>query len=218
MVKRVLMVFIVVASMVALQGSDVSAHLAGYTYSPTFRHVASYDCLGHFFQIPNPEQHPAAFQCKAVVQELQVICENPKGKRVTPGTPSGPYTLIGQAPFNEQDAIDEKIKGRADKTIHFGDPSSVLFTACSQRNRNWITVDELILSVDVTLTTFDCVDEACETLGPPAFQSKHHCTIPPGFSLPDNPPPGPGEEGNPTEYDCVVTSEEHCDKTGGCVP
>jgi hypothetical protein len=171
--------------------------------------------LGHFYQIPSPKNHPATFQCIAVVKELQVTCENPQGNRVTPGVPSGPYTLIGQVAFDDNDVIAEKTKGRADKAIRFGDDGSPLLNACAERNRNWRTVDELILSVEVTLKTFDCPDESCTNLTPAdqAYEAKLNCTVPEGFSLPDNPPPGNGTE---TDYNCTLIAEEHCDRTGAC--
>lgn len=215
MFKRVLMVFILGASIVAMRGSNAEAHLAGYTYSPTFRHIASYDCLGHFYQIPNPVQHPALFECIAVVQEFQVLCANPQGKVTTPGVSSGPITLMGQDLFTEADVIAEKTKGRADKSIRFADENSPLLNDrfCAERNRNWKAVDELILSVDLTLKTFECADESCVTRGEQAYEARLHCTVPSQYSLPDNPPPGGGI---PTDYNCGDPIEAHCDQGDVC--
>lgn len=216
MLKRAVMIGVIGVSLALMRGDDAEAHLAGTVYKPTYRHISSYDCTGTFGQVPSLDQHRALFECVALVHEFQVLCQNPQGKVVTPGVPSGPRTVqIAEDFFTEADLTD-KTKGKAIKTLAL--PDSVLAAGdaiCRQRNRNWRAVDELVLTADVTLKTFNCLDDLdplCAVRAQ-AFEALLRCTVPEGFSLPNNPPPGGG---TPTEYNCTLIREEHCDQGGAC--
>lgn len=217
MFKRVVTIGVLAVGMFGMRGSEAKAHLAGTTFIPTYRHIASYDCTGTFGQVPSLVQHPALFECVAVVRAFQVVCQNPQGSIVTPGIPSGPITVtqFASSQITEADLTDKK-KGKATKTLAL--PDTVLEagdTICSKRNRNWTAADELVLIADVTLRTFDCADESC-SVTVPAYEALLHCTVPPQYSLPDNPPPGTPQMPVPTPYDCTVVQEAHCDKGDTC--
>jgi len=210
MFKRAVVVSVLGVGMVALQG-DVEAHLAGTVYKPTYRHVSSYDCTGTFAQVPNLTANPALFECTAVVSEFEVMCANPEGM-LTRGN-SGPriVTQVAEGMFSVDDLTDKK-RGKARKTLML--PDNVLEAGdqvCKDRNRNWFAVDELVRAVTVTLRTFDCVDDACAETEQ-AFEAKLQCTVPVQFSLPNNAPPS----GVPTDYDCVLIAEAHCDHGDVC--
>jgi hypothetical protein len=216
MLKRVMMIGVLAVGLFAMRASDAKAHLAGTQFVPTYRHIASYDCTGTFGQVPNLDQHPALFECVAVVTSFQVVCQNPQGKIVTPGIPSGPITVTQFASsfITTQDL--DKERGRVTETI--GLPDTVLDAGdaiCRERNRRWTAADELVLAADVTLRTYDCLDDTCSVPNGrvQAYEALLHCTVPPQFSLPDNPPPGGG---TPTNYDCTVLEEAHCDKGDIC--
>lgn len=219
MLKRVLLAFMLVVGLIAMQG-DVRAHLAGTVYSPTYRHISSYDCTGTFAQVPSLTQHPASFECAAVVREYELACANPQGK-VNAGR-SGPVSVLQVASslLTEAD-ITDKIKGKASKTILL--PDTVLAAAnalCKARNRNWSAADELVTSVDVWIRSYDCLDSSC-SVKDQAFESLLHCTRPvcpngQPCSIPDNPPPGVPGAPVPTEYPCTLIAESHCDAGDPC--
>jgi hypothetical protein len=221
MFKRILMVFILAVGVLALRSGEVDAHLAGTVYKPTYRHISSYDCTGTFAQVPSLTQHPALFECVAVVHAFQVICQNPQGKITTPGLPSGPLTVtqFAESLFTEADLTD-KTKGKAKKTLML--PDTVLAAGdafCKERNRNWRAADELVLSADVTIRSFDCADPLDPTCADriPAFEALLRCSVPlcpngQPCSIPNNPPP----TGTPWDYNCALLAEAHCDQDGGC--
>jgi hypothetical protein len=222
MFKRILMVFILAVGVLALRSGEVDAHLAGYTYSPTYRHIASYDCTGTFAQVPSLTQHPALFKCNALVLEFEVACANPQGK-ITLGN-SGPRLIpqTAEGLISEADLTD-KIKGKAKKTLLLEDNLLEEGDAiCKARNRNWRAVDELVTSVDVILKSFDCVgdptlDPFCEQREQ-AFEALLHCSTPicpngQPCSVVKNPPPG---NNTPTDYPCTVLAEAHCDEGELC--
>jgi len=216
MFKRVLMVFILAFGVLALRSGEVDAHLAGTVYNPTYRHIASYDCTGTFAQIPSLTQHPALFECDVEVHEFQVVCANPEGKIVTPGIPSD--VRVGQfASGLITQSLKEKKKGKATTTVLLPDTvKDAGDVICSERNHNWIAGDELVLSADVTLRTYDCPGGDCDQKVQ-AFEALLHCTVPDcpndqPCSLPDNPPP----QGIPWDYDCDVLAEAHCDEGDFC--
>ncbi len=222
MSRRVVMMGVLAVGLLAMQASETNAHLAGTVYRPTYRHISSYDCTGTFKQVSNLEQHPALFECSAVVRSFQFGCQNPQGQIVTPGIPSGPFTAVpqfaaGLITVADQSLTDKK-KGRATKTLLL--PDTVLEAAdaaCSERNRSWTAYDELVLVADVWLRTYECVDETDPSCGDrvQASESLLRCTVPPQFSL-DNPPPGTPEQPVPTDYDCTVLEEAHCDRGDLC--
>ena len=219
--KRILMIGVIGVSFALMRGDDTEAHLAGTVYKPSYRHISSYDCTGTFGQVPSLDQHAALFECTAVVHAFQVTCKNPKGKIVTPGIPSGPRTVTQTAAslFTEDDLTD-KVRGRATKTLLL--PDTVLDAGdaiCRARNRNWTAADELVLSADVWLRTFDCPDPVGDptcALRVQAFEALLRCTVPPQYSLPDNPPPGTPGTPVPTDYDCTLLAEAHCDRGDTC--
>jgi hypothetical protein len=216
MLKRVLIFAVVAVGLFSMRSSDAKAHLAGTVYKPTYRHIASYDCTGTFAQVPSLDQHAAGFECVAVVQSFQVVCQNPQG-RIVAGIPSAGMTVtqFASSLFTLADLTDKE-KGKAKKTLPL--PNTVLDAGnalCAERNRNWTAADELVLTVDVWLRTFDCGNETC-SVKEPASESKLHCTVPPQYSLPDNPPPGTPQTPIPTDYDCTVVAESHCDQGDPC--
>ena len=217
MFKRVLMIGVLAVGLFAMRGSEAKAHLAGTQFVPTYRHISSYDCTGTFGQVPNLEQHPAFFECSAVVRAFEVVCKNPKGKIVTPGIPSGPRTVTQFAEdfITEDDqSLEDKTRGRAKKTLTL--PDTVLQAGnaiCADRNRNWTAAAELVLAADVWLRTFDCTDPDDETCADRvrASEALLHCTLPAGYSiLPNNLP------ATPLDYDCTLLAERHCDQGDAC--
>jgi len=223
MLKKILMIGAIGVGVALMRGDVVKAHLAGTVYSPTYRHIASYDCTGTFGQVPNLEQHPALFECAAVVHAFEVVCQNPKGKIVTPGIPSGPRTVtqLGQTLLTDEDqSLEDKEKGRVSKTLKL--PDSVLEVGnaiCAARNRNWTAADELVQVADVWLRTYECPDPALDPTCAARVQASEsylRCTVPPQYSLPDNPPPGTPLDPIPTAYDCTLLAESHCDKGEPC--
>jgi hypothetical protein len=214
MLKRVALIGVLAVALFTMRGSEARAHLAGYTYSPTYRHIASYDCTGNFAQIPNLDQHPALFECFATVRAFQVVCQNPQKKIVTPGIPSGPRTVVQSASTFISATDLEKERGRVTETVLL--PETVLTAGdamCRERNRKWTAADELVQVVDVELRTFDCGDDINCVNAQQAFGALLRCTVPPQYSLPDNPPPGGGV---PTPYDCTLLAEGHCDDGEDC--
>lgn len=214
MLKRVLGVSVLGVGVFALQG-DVEAHLAGTVYKPTYKHVSSYDCIGTFAQVPNLDAHPALFECEAVVSAFDVLCANPEGK-ITRGN-SGPRTVtqVAEDMFTNADITDKR-RGKAQKTLRL--PDDVLTAGdqvCKDRNRNWSAVDEMVLSVDVRLKTFDCNNEDCSNRAQ-AFEALLTCTVPPGFDIVANPLPGTPENPIGTDYDCTLLEEAHCDRGDAC--
>ena len=212
MYKRVLMIGVLAVGLFAMRGSEAKAHLAGTQFVPTYRHISSYDCTGTFGQVPNLDQHPALFECVALVRAFQVVCQNPQGKIVTPGIPSGPRTVVQSASAMITEDELEKEKGRVTETVPL--PDTVLTAGdamCRERNKKWTAADELVLVADVTLKTWDCEDVGCAN-AEQAYEALLRCTVPPQFSLPDNPPPPLGAPGNPTNYDCTLRAEAHCDQ------
>jgi len=220
MLKRVLAFSIVGAGLaILLPVSDAPAHLSGYKkLDGSWRHISSYDCTGAFAKVPSLDQHPALFQCQAVVDSFDFLCANPEGKLTGPDGyvrgNSGPRTveLFAQDVVNEEN-LTEKVKGAAIKTLLM--PDAVLEAAteeCSNRNKTWFASDELILSVKVRLKTYSCLDDAC-TETEQASEQLLDCLLPPEYDIVDNPPPGGG---TPTPYDCYLIEEAHCDKGDTC--
>jgi hypothetical protein len=218
MLKRILVIGVIGVSFAVMRGDDAEAHLAGTVYVPTYRHISSYDCTGTFAQVPGLKQHPALFACSTVVHAFQVTCKNPQGRIVNPGTPGGPITQFAQNFLLEEgQTIEDKEKGTATLTLPL--PDTVRDAAdviCKERNRNFSVADELVLAVDVWLRSYDCPD----LVGDPtcagrvqASESYLRCTVPPQFSLPNNPPPGGGVA---TNYDCTLLGEAHCDQGSAC--
>lgn len=205
MVKRLMMVVLLSVSVIALRGSVVQAHYSGYTFIPTFQHIASYNCRGNFVGVPNPEIHPGFFECRVEVNVAQVLCSNPNGKIVTPGTPSEPFTLFGGDAFRTED-ITDKQKGKALKNIYFADEDSPLFSQHLCHQRNWNVIDELILDANIVLSTYECGQSSCAPEDRvKAWEGVLHCTIPDQYDI-LNPPPG---NGVPTDYECELMSETH---------
>lgn len=212
MKKHILAVGALAACLVLVPASSADAHLAGTVYKPTYRHISSYDCSGQFKQVPNLDNHPAVFQCEALVTAFDILCANPKGK-INRGN-SGPRTVIQSAysVLTNADITDKK-KGIASKTMLL--PDVVLDAAdeiCKDRNLNWFAVDELVTAALVSLRSFDCLDDDCIELEQ-ATESLLKCTLPDGYDIVDNPPPG---NGVPTEYDCELIEEAHCDRGDTC--
>src|SRR5262245_34908135 len=144
MIKRALIALVLAASAIAVYEVGVDAHLAGTVYTPVYRHIASYDCTGTFAQVPSLAQHPAKFECEALVREFEIVCANPQGK-INFGN-SGPRLLrqIAGDVLTENDLTD-KDKGKATKTMLL--PDTVLPEAdriCKARNKNWSAVDEFV--------------------------------------------------------------------------
>jgi hypothetical protein len=215
------MALLLIVGLVAIHGVDVDAHLSGYVYDPTIRHIASYDCTGNFQQVANLDIHTAAFQCVAIATQYEILCANPTGK-VTFGN-SGPrtVTLSAQTFLTEED-ITDKVKGKASSTVFF-QGTEILADAdllCKARNKNWSAVKEFVTQWDVFIRSFDCPDmrESCNVGDPGvvmAFQALVHCDRPinPNNGLPytldpkaKNAPPGGGI---PTNYPCSAISETH---------
>jgi hypothetical protein len=221
MFKRVLIALLLIVGLIAIRSVDVDAHLAGYVYDPTMRHIASYDCTGNFKQVSNLDIHTAAFQCVAIATQYEILCQNPQQK-ITFGN-SGPrtVTLSAQTLLTEAD-ITDKVRGRASSTVFFTG-AEILTDAdqlCKARNKNWTAVKEFVTQWDVFIRSFDCPDmsESCN-VGEPgvvmAFQALVHCDRPinPNNGLPytldpkaKNAPPGGGI---PTNYPCEMVNETH---------
>jgi hypothetical protein len=221
MFKRVLIGLLLIVGLIAINRIDVDAHLAGYVYDPTIRHIASYDCTGNFQQVKNLDIHTAAFQCVAIATQYEILCANPQGK-ITFGN-SGPrtVTLSEQTLLTEAD-ITDKVKGNASSTVFFTG-IEILQDAdqlCKARNPNWSAVKEFVTQWDVFIRTFECPDmrESCNVGDPGAvmaFQALVHCDRPinPNNGQPytldpkaKNAPPGGGI---PTNYPCNLVSETH---------
>jgi hypothetical protein len=219
MFKRLIVASLLMLGIIAVNRVDVDAHLAGYIYDGTWQHIASYNCVGSFKQVP--QKAPALFECVGVISELQYVCANSQGVETEGNNVRTDITVLAGTSFG---ALDIKQNGTATATVKM--PQTALEFAdlqCKTRNRLWHATRELVLKVDVSLKTFDLV---CANKGPctnptvkvAASESWVHCGRPFDangnfFDLVTNPPPGNGVA---TPYPCFVVQEVHCDKESGC--
>lgn len=225
MFKRVLMVLLLIGGLIAIHGVDVDAHLAGYTYDPTFRHIASYDCTGHFENVPNPKASKSSFECEAIAKSFEVLCQNPNEKQTFGNNIATFVASIGGGSFTDLDFTNWE-QGKVTKTVPL--PENVKAAAdafCKARNRRWSVFAEFVTSVDVSLRTFEfiCPQGQPQCQSPQkvqAFEALLRChppinpdtgtafTLDPGVNNP--PPPGA------LPFDCVLLDEAHCDAGDTC--
>lgn len=218
MVRKVLVTLILIVGVIAILRVRVDAHLAGYIYDGTWRHVASYNCSVTYKQVPNS---PALFECQAYVTDIQYICKNPQGVETFGNNIRTDIVLLGGTSSN---ALNKQ-GGTATATVRM--PETVKEFAdlqCQLRNRNWHVSRELVLKVDVSVKSFDlvCATKGCTnpTVKVPASEAWVHCDRPFDvngtlYDLVSYPPPGNGVE---TPYPCFVVQEAHCDKVAGACP
>ena len=218
MLKKVLLPLILIVGGIAINRVDVDAHLAGYIYDGTWRHVASYNCVGNFKQVP--ANSVSLMECRGFISEIQFICINPQGVETAGNNIRADFVVLGGTSFT---ALD-KANGTATATVRMPQTAREFAELqCQARNRLWHVSRELVLKVDVSLKTFDLV---CANKGPctnptvrvAASEAWVHCDRPFDsngtlYDLVANPPPGNGVE---TPYPCFVVQEVHCDKVAGC--
>jgi hypothetical protein len=224
MLKKVLLTLILIVGVVAILRVKVDAHLEGYVYTPTIRHVSSYDCTVNIEQVRSLDQHPALFRCEAIITSFEVLCRNPNGKVTFGNNIHEAVLVIGESELNEGNITDrEGSKATATVLVDDTDLLAAATQACKDRNRNWTLADEFVKEWDVYLRTYDLVDGDAI----PAWAGRVHCTVPvnPANGQPytldlrkNNPPPG--SEGNPipTNYSCALVTEQHCDGIELCLP
>jgi hypothetical protein len=226
MLKKVLLPLILIVGGIAISRVDVDAHLEGYTYSPTIRHVSSYDCTLNAEQVGNLDQHPALFRCEPIATNYETLCRNPNG-RVTFGNNIQAIDLSGESEVGEGNITDRTAGNKATVVVDIDD-TDLLAAAnqtCIDRNRNWTLYKEFVKVWEVFLRTYDLECPASEpgcSLPRPAWAAQLHCTVPvnPANNLTytldprvNNPPPA-----TPLEYLCVLVAEQHCDGIEPCLP
>lgn len=202
MFTRVLLSAVVGVSLVAGLGSDAEGHLAGYqTINGYLRHVASFDCGIKIKGVSNLTQHPALFECNAIVTRIEILCENPTNHNVAPGESATQATFNVSGLVNQENITDKK-KGRAEKSVRIDDSAQLLRPEFCV-NPNWRPIQVLSTNVTVRYSTYECFEETC-TLGPPqlAYYEDQECVLP-GFDRNGNPPPAG------TLYTCTVLGSQH---------
>lgn len=194
MFKRIMMICLLGVSLAVMRGSDVKAHLAGYTTINGYvRHVASFECGMTIKQIPNLTQHPALFRCEATVTEAQLLCENPANHEVNPGTAATRVVFVGEASITEADITDKK-KGRATPNVLIEDDAagSPLLDPRFCVNPRWHPVDVLSTKVEATVETAECTGtdpNPCSS-SVVVYREVVKCALPSQYSV-SNPPLGP---------------------------
>ena len=231
MLKKVLVTLILTVGVIAILRVKVDAHLEGYIYTPTIRHIASYDCTLNAENAGNVNQHPALFRCDAIATSFEVLCRNPNG-RVTFGNNIQAILLPGESEVGEGNITDRTAGNKVTAVVDVDD-TDLLAAAdsfCSDRNRNWTLADEFVKVWEVFLRTYDLECPANEpgcSLPRPAWAGQVHCEAPvnPANNLTytldprvGNPPPGTTQNPVPTNYSCALVTEQHCDGIEPCLP
>ena len=231
MLKKVLLPLILIVGGIAISRVDVDAHLQGYVYTPTIRHVSSYDCTLNAEHVGNLDQHPALFRCEAIATSFEVLCRNPNG-RVTFGNNIQAIVLPGESELGEGNITDRTAGNKATAVVDVDDTDLLAQanSACADRNRNWTLFDEFVKEWDVYLRTYDLECPGNEpgcSLPRTAWAAQVRCTVPvnPANNLPytldprvKNPPPGTPQNPVPTNYSCALVAEMHCDGIEPCLP
>jgi len=224
MLKKVLVTLVLTVGVIAILRVKVDAHLEGYVYTPTIRHIASYDCTVNIEQVRNLEQHQALFRCEAIATSFEVLCRNPNGRVTFGNNIQETVLVIGESELGEGNITDrDGSKATATVPVDDTDLLAAANQACKDRNRNWTLADEFVKEWDVYLRTYDLVDGDAI----PAWAGLVHCTTPvnPANGLAytldprvGNPPPGTPQNPVPTNYSCALVTEQHCDGIEPCLP
>lgn len=199
---RTVMIGVLGISFGAALGPEAEAHLAGtYKIGGSWVHLASFKCVNDIGAVPNPDTHPAVFQCTAIVTKVLLLCANPKGNDVRPGEASTKTTVIVQDRINESDITNKK-KGLAHKELVFPDDPFLNPAFCV--NPNWIPIEVLVTELTGQMDVFECTSEDLDPCATRVltYTERKDCMLPPQYDF-DNPPP------TGTPYDCVLILRQH---------
>ena len=204
-----LLVGVLTFGIVGLLGTNVEAHLL-YVSGRWLTH-SSINCEQVIEKVRNPDVHLARSTCRITASLVQVLCVNPKGRRVV-GQAATQITVVDEEEIDlSQLSKDQQTQDQVILEIIVEDPAALFnpqfcvggtgFRQGGGDASQWTVIDVEILEFASLGELFECDDTECLSRSLSSTISAK-CTLPAPFSVTNPPPSG-------TPYDCGTPVIEH---------
>jgi hypothetical protein len=208
MLKKVF-VTVLTVGVVALLGTKVEAHLI-YLSGRWITHK-SINCEQVIEKVRNPDVHKALSTCEITASLVQVLCTNPKGRKIV-GQAATQITVVDAVELTpDQLSKDDKTQDQVNLSIIVEDPPALFnpqfcvggtgATKGGGTASQWTVIDVEVLEFVGAGKLSECLDTECLSLSTSSTISAK-CTLPAPFSVTNPPPVG-------IEYNCSDPVIEH---------